>query len=141
MSKLEGVDVGDLQAALEEAEDAKATKRLMVALDYKDGEPVSVIADRYGIPQSTVYYWLDRFEERSLADAASDDDRPGRPSELSEAQRTELADTIAEPPAESGYDASEWTPELAREHVEETYDVEYSLGHVRRLLREISRYL
>jgi transposase len=137
MNKLVEVDAEELQAALATAQTAKATKRLMVALAYADGVRVETLSERYDIPRATVYSWLDRFEHQSISGAITDESRPGRPSKLTASQREQLFDELSRSPAELGYDASEWTPERTQRHIEQTYDVTYSLGHVRRLLREL----
>lgn len=137
MPKLATVSADQLREELAAATDPKAVKRLMIALSYKNGESVDELSDRFGIPASTVYYWLDRFEERSIDEAIADESRPGRPTKLDETQRHDLVSDLNQPPAEFGYSSSDWTPELVRAHLEETYDVTYSLGHVRRLLRDL----
>jgi transposase len=136
MNKLEDVDGDALRDALGEASSAKAVKRLMIALAYADDVRVETLSERYDIPRATVYSWLDRFEHQSINTAIEDESRPGRPSKLDASQREQLSDELAESPTELGYDASEWTPELAHSHIERAYDVTYSVGHVRRLLRE-----
>lgn len=136
MGKLDGVSREALLAELEATDSPKAVKRLMVALAYRDGVSVSTLADRYGIPESTLYYWLDRFAELPVEEAADDDDRPGRPAELDDADREALFRALADPPDAHGFDAAAWTPGLVRTFIEREYGVSYSLGHVRRLLRE-----
>jgi transposase len=136
MNKLEDVDAGALRDALDEASSAKAAKRLMIALAYSDGVRVETLSERYDIPRATVYSWLDRFEHQSISEAITDESRPGRPSKLTASQREQLFDELSGSPAELGYDASEWTSERTQRHIERTYDVTYSLGYVRRLLRE-----
>jgi transposase len=131
MAKLEDVAADRLRSELAGAETAKAAKRLMVALAYKDGAGVESIADRYGIPQSTIYYWLDRFEGESVADALADDPRPGRPSKLTEEQRATVAAWLESPP-ESGETADGWTAERLRERIADEFGVEYSAAHVSR---------
>lgn len=135
MNKLEDVDPSDLRDALAETTDAKATKRLMVALDYLDGVAVDELSDRYGIPRSTVYYWLSRFEDRPIEDAITDEDRPGRPTEL---DRSVLEEVVAADPHSYGVDRTEWSPASLRDVLEREFDVSYSEGHVRRLLSELS---
>ena len=137
MPDIEGVTASELREALSTAETPKAVKRLMVTLAYLDGVPVGTLVERYGVPQSTLYSWLDRFEERPLDDALYDDDRPGRPPKLDADERTELASHLAEPPAEFGFEGPAWTDELLREHVDRTFGVRYSVGHARRLLAEL----
>lgn len=136
MDKLDGVSLSALQEQLDGAESPKATKRLMVAIAYKDGVSVSRLSDRYGLPESTLYYWLDRIAEKPVSEAVEDDDRPGRPSELDDAERRALFGALADSPNEHGFEESSWTPELVREFVEREYGVSYSLGHVRRLIRQ-----
>jgi transposase len=136
MNKLEDVDAGALRDALRKASSAKAAKRLMIAFAYADGVRVETLSERYDIPRATVYSWLDRFEQQSISEAIKDESRPGRPSKLTTSQRERLFDELAGSPAELGYDASEWTPERSQRHIEQVYDITYSLGHVRRLLRE-----
>lgn len=138
MGKLEDVSVADLRGALAEAESAKAAERLMVALSYRDGESVATMSDRYGIPTSTLYYWLDRFEERGIEGAITDEQRPGRPPKLDDDQRAALAETLAEPPSAAGVEAAEWTPERVQAYVEREFSVTYSTGHVRRLVEELT---
>ncbi len=136
MTKLDDVNADALRNALDEVDSAKAAKRLMVALAYKDGVSVTELARRYGVPRSTLYYWLDRFEEFPIPEAIEDEPRPGRPRKLDAEDRRALAADIADDPAEHGYDADEWTPELVQKHIEAVFDTTYSVGHVRRLLRE-----
>ncbi|UPV76372.1 helix-turn-helix domain-containing protein (plasmid) [Halorussus limi] len=136
MDKLDGVPLSALQDQLDAAESAKATKRLMVAIAYKDGVSVSVLSERYDVPESTLYYWLDRIAEKPLSEAVEDDDRPGRPSELAADEREAVFDALADSPAAYDFEASSWTPELVRELIEREYGVSYSLGHVRRLIRD-----
>lgn len=138
MNKLAEISTAALKEQLDHVDEAKAAKRLMVALAYKDGVDVDTMSERFGIPQSTIYYWLDRLEEGPLDQALVDDPRPGRPSKLSAEQRAAVETWVASSPRERGLDAEEWAPELLREHIREEFDVTYSLGHVRRLLRELS---
>lgn len=137
MNKLADVDPDALRAALDDADDAKTAKRLMIALAYQDGTAVGTLSDRYGIPKSTIYYWLDRFDDRPIPEAVEDEDRPGRPSKLDADERDELARAVTQPPSEHGLEDGEWTPEALQAFIEREFDVSYSLGHVRRLLRDL----
>lgn len=136
MDSLEHVSAEVLQTALDRTGDAKAAKRLMIALAYKDGVSVATMSDRYAVPKSTIYYWLERFEERSVEDAATDEHRPGRPPKLSAAQRKTVEEWLENPPHEYGYDRDSWTSNLLRDRIESVFGVAYSEGHVRRFLRE-----
>lgn len=136
MGKLGDLSMETLQEALDASEDSKAAKRLMIALAYKDGVSVETLTHRYGLSRSTVYSWLDRFENRTVEAAIYDDDRPGRPSKLDTEERSALSADVFRSPTELGFEQSTWTPELLAQHIEQEYGVAYSLGHVRRILRE-----
>lgn len=136
MGKIGGVDVDELRERFANAGDPKAVRRLAIALAYEDGVRVETLSRRYGVPRSTIYYWLDRFESRSLEDALEDDPRSGRPGKLTPEQRRELEAALRDRPTDHGHDADEWTSALVRQHIASTYGVEYSAGHVRRLLRQ-----
>lgn len=137
MRKLRNVDEDALQTAFREARDGKAVKRLTMAIAYLDGVSVATLSDRYEIPESTIYAWLDRFEEESIEDALQDDTGPGRPPELEPHEFVQLASKIADGPRQHGFGANEWTASLLQTHISAAYDVEYSEGHARRLLRQL----
>lgn len=132
MTKLDGLSLDRLQAELGEASDAKSTKRLMVAIAYKSGVDVETISDRYGIPQSTVYYWLDRFEERPIDAALTDEAKPGRPPKLSDEQFEAVASWLDSSPDELGFDTETWDAETLRDEIHAAFDVDYSTAHVKR---------
>jgi transposase len=131
MGKLEDVSTAALRAAFEDAASPKAVKRLVVALAYKDGVSVATLSRRYGVPGSTVYAWLDRFETHPPAEAAADSSPPGRPSELTSEQRERLKRVLSGSPRDVGYDETAWSGELARRYIAETFGVDYSAGYVR----------
>lgn len=140
MGELDGVDAGDLRAALETVDGGKATLRLAVGIAYANGVTPTELAEWYGISRSTVYDWLARLErlaEEPPTEALVDADRPGRPPKLSATERGQLAATLGESPEAAGYDVDAWTPELVREHVRAATGVEYSRRHVRDLLHDL----
>jgi transposase len=117
MAKLDNLSVEQLHDALEEVEDKRAIQRILTAISYKDGVTQQTLADRHGVSRRTIYSWMDRFSAESLetttiARAATDVDRPGRPRRLSNEQQNELEQQLHEPPTEAGIDAPAWTPAL-----------------------------
>lgn len=135
MNKLSTVSGEELRDTLSDVATGKAAKRLIIAFAYKDGVSVKTLSERYGIPRSTVYYWLDRFEEMSIEEAIEDDSRPGRPPVLTAEERDELQVDLGKSPRTFGFDAASWSTETVRDHIEDRYGVTYSDGHIRRPLR------
>jgi len=141
MPELDHLSVEQLHDALDDVDDTRAVQRILAAISYKDGVTQQTLADRHGVSRKTVYSWMQRFspetlEETTIAQAAIDEDRPGRPRRLTNTQQNKLEQQLNEPPTEVGIDAPAWTPALLQQHVRDTFDVEYSRPSCRRLLKE-----
>lgn len=132
--KLDGVDEEQLRQQLRTETDAKAVKRLTSALLYGQGKSPAEIEELLGFPEQTVYDWLDTVAECDST-ALGDLPRPGQPTRLTDAQWTELTATLAASPSDAGYDDPTWTPALVHEYIAETFDVEYSLAHMYRVMK------
>jgi len=132
--KLERVDEEQLRQQLRTETDGKAVKRLTTALLYDQGRSPAEIKRLLGFPEQTVYDWLDVVAERDLT-ALGDLPRPDQSTRLTDDQWTELTATLAASPSEAGYDNPTWTPALVRNHTVETFDVEYSLAHMYRVMK------
>ena len=118
MEKLASVSREVLQQALADVATGKAAKQLMIALAYRDGVAVDTLSERYGIPRSTVYYWLDRFEDLPIDEAIEDDDRLGRPPALTADERDQLQTELAQSPTIFGFTAASWSTERIHEHMD-----------------------
>lgn len=139
MAHLEDVSADDLREILAEVEGKRATQRVMVGLNYKEGISQRRLARMYGRTEKTIYNWLrrlDRLADEPVEEVVYDAPRPGRPPKLDDEQRDRLEDALNRPPTDFGYDRSTWTPALAREYIAETFGVEYELRRVRELMSE-----
>ena len=137
MDHLDEISVEELQTALDNVEGKKPTQRLLAAIAYKNGVSQTELSRWYDVQRRTIYSWLKRLDtDDSLEQAVSDDKRTGRKRKLSKSQQKEFEETVHDPPEEVGIDAPAWTPALAQEYLQETYDVEYSTPSCRRLLKE-----
>jgi len=136
MARLEDVSVEELEAALDEATGKRETKRLLVAIIYKRGPSAPMIAEWLDTREQTIYRWFDRIESEPIDQAVRDRQRSGRPPKLDDSDRAAFRDAVQQSPTEAGYDEPEWTPDLARQFLEEEFGVEYSRRHVQRLLHD-----
>jgi transposase len=137
MGRLDEVTVEELQDALDDVERKKPTQRLLAAIAYKHGVSQTELAEWHGVQRKTIYNWLTRLETQPIDQAVRDGSRSGRPRKLASDQQDRVEETLAGSPADAGYDASAWTPELVRRYLRETFDVEYSRPSCRRLLNEV----
>lgn len=100
--------IDELQDALDTVSTV-SVKRLIIALAYKDGVAVETLSERYDIPRSTIYSWLDRFEDVPIEEALQDEDRLGRPPVLTNEERAELRADLNRSPRTFGFDDATWT--------------------------------
>jgi transposase len=118
-------------------EGSKPTQRLLAAIVYRNGVTQTELTEWHGTGRRTIYSWLTRLDaDESLEQAVADSHISGRNRKMSDLRLDEFEDTVHEPPEEGGLDALAWTPALVQQHLEDAFDVEYSIPNCRRLLEE-----
>jgi transposase len=139
MARLEGITTDDLRQILAEVEGKVPAQRVTIGIHYKEGVSQTTLAERYGVHRNTIGNWLARLErlaDEPFEEVVYDAHRSGRPSKLTDEQRYQLEEALSQPPTEAGIDAPAWTPALAQQYIAETFDAEYHIRHVRRLMEE-----
>jgi transposase len=135
-NKIPDLTKGQVREQLADESNPKAIKRLTAAREYLEGLSPADIHTKFGWHEQTIYGWLNRFEERDFEDALYDDERPGRPPELSDEQFRQFVETLHNPPEQEGYDEPAWTTALAQQHLMTEFDIAYSHRHVQRLMNK-----
>lgn len=136
MTRIEDVPMEDLRGATESFDQHRSIRRLYAAILYKQGVSAPRIADWFDVRPATVYGWLDRLEPaESIIEGVTDDTRPGRPTKLNEEELEDFFGLLSKPPTAVGMDAKKWTPRIARGLLASRYGVDYSVRHLRRLLK------
>ncbi|MEF8826488.1 MAG: IS630 family transposase [Halapricum sp.] len=138
---LENITANQLRQVLKEVDDPAATRRVMAAITYKEIDEMTQkkAAEMYGFSEGWASKWfnrLERLDSEPFEAVVYDEERSGRPSELSEQEKQQFTEVLHQSPEEVGFDAPAWSVPLARNYLNEEFDVEYSDRHVRRLLRE-----
>lgn len=137
MEHIDKISIDELHDALDSVEDKKPTQRLLVAIAYKNGVTQTELAEWFDTGRRTIYNWLKRLDtDEPLWKAISDDHRSGRKRKVSVNELEKFREVVRDSPREVGYNEPVWTTKLVRQHLEETYDVEYSIPSCRRLLKE-----
>jgi transposase len=138
MAQLDDIPKADLWQLLDQIDNSVPIQRVLAAIATKQGDSTSRLADRHDVSQQTIRNWLSRFEDRPLDEAPFDDSRAGRPRKLTEEEQDRLMNELRESPEAVGFDRQAWFPRLVYHHLQSEYGVEYSLRHIRRLMREAS---
>jgi transposase len=136
MIQLDEISLEELRSQLEEVEGKVPTQRVLTAIGSKLGNSTEELAELHDVSEQTIRNWLNRFKEQPIDQAPYDDSRPGRPPKLTDDEKEEFIADLHDSPEEFGYDRQVWFPILAYHHLKDKFDVEYSLVHIRRMMRE-----
>lgn len=136
MARLEEIPVEELEEALVETDGYREVQRLITAIIYKRGPSVPMLAEWLDKREATIYEWFNRLEDQPIREAIQDEQRPGRPSKLTDEEQDQFETALQESPKGVGYDAPAWTPKLARQYLLDEFDAEYTLRHVRRKMKD-----
>jgi len=139
MDRFDDITMEELQELREQTDGEIPRERVLAAIGRKQGDQIDTLAERHGIVERTIIYWLDRFDEKPIEQAPYDEPRPGRPSKLDDNEREQLFADLHKPPTELRYEQQVWSPKLLLAHVNDEYGVEYSKGHARKLLGKVRR--
>lgn len=136
MGRLDQITIEELHEQLAEVDEGTPTERIVAAIAYKQGDSKTRLAERHDVSWKTIDNWLNRFAEQPIDRAPHDEHRPGRPPKLTDEERDALFHDLHASPTEFGYERQAWFPSLVYHHVKATFNVEYSLRHIRRLMDE-----
>ncbi len=134
-----GATVKRLTAAWQRAVergDGRVTKRVTALLLLADQHPVSTVAERVGMSESTIYAWLHAFLARQFASLVYRTS-PGRPARLTKAQKQRLAALVEAGPEAAGYPTGCWNSAIIQDLIQREFGVLYSVQYVAALLRNL----
>ncbi len=116
--------------------DGRATKRVTALLLLADQHPVSAVAERVGMSESTIYAWLHAFLARQFASLVYRTS-PGRPARLTKAQKQRLATLVEAGPEAAGYATGCWNSGVIQELIQREFGVLYHVHYVAELLKNL----
>lgn len=112
---------------------ARARQRAEALLELSGGRSLREVASQLGISYNTIVQWRDNYRETGLA-FLQDKARPGRPPQISDAQRSQIVALASAPPPEGH---GQWSSRLLAEKAVELNLVEHiSHNQVAKILRE-----
>lgn len=107
----------DLERQLRATGDAHVYRRTLAVLEVAQGEPVADVARRWRVTPRVVYDWREAYTEESNPYVLYDQGRSGRPTRLTQEDRTGLCGLLRRSPQDLGYFATEWTVPLLCKHL------------------------
>src|SRR3954470_19561368 len=111
-------------------------RRLRAVQLKQDGWYQRDIAAALGVSEVTVSRWLARARDGGI-EALLDRPAPGRPSELTPAQRALIPEFLRHGPEAYGFRGRVWTCARVAKVIEQEFGVRYHKDHVGRLLKDL----
>lgn len=137
--KLTKVQKRKLDKALKKSE-AKGkldeVKRILALFSLADGQSKKLIAQVLKVSREAVRQWLNAYLVKGLK-GLQNEQRPGRPSKLTNNQRKELCKLIKAGPVKSGFPGACWRSPMIQHLIHEKFNVFYSVKYLSELLRSL----
>lgn len=97
---------------------AQVVIRAHILLDKSNGIPIRDIAKIYDLSTNTVRLCIDKYKEGGTDRALFDDQRKGRPVEITDDAVAWMIDTACQRPADLGYSQELWTLKNLHQHIQ-----------------------
>lgn len=111
-------------------------RRCKAVLGFLDGKTVIEIARELDTGRSSVYEWLDWYNNLG-SEGLKTNKPPGSATRLSPKQEAELTDIIDAGPVAAGYNTGVWTGPMVGNLIQKRFGVRYHNHHIPRLLHRL----
>jgi transposase len=139
MRKLQIEDAEVMQVAIQQeisrSEESRYDHRLHGLLLVTTGQSCREVARLFGEDASTVQRWVRRFEDHGL-EGLREGERPGRPRQLDDGQRRQVAADLRRSPRAFGLAANLWDGPLLAEHLRRRFGIKLGVRQCQRLFRQ-----
>jgi transposase len=118
--------------------DLRVYRRATALLALHDGLPPRQVANLLGISRQTVYNWISNYGREVKNLNLADSPRCGRPSLWTEDLQSFIRQTIAQSPAQFGYETAHWTARTLQARVASSRGTQISKEALRQYLRGLN---
>jgi transposase len=110
--------------------------KLYAIIQLTRGYSTRKLQEFYRVTHKQICNWADRFDSEGIEGLRMKAGR-GRHSRLNEDQKYRLLDDLLKSPEVFGYNTSNWSGSLMREHIQKIYQVDYKPAAVYNLMHEL----
>ncbi len=110
-------------------------QRIKIMILADQGLPQSEICTEVGCCASTARHWI-HMARSGMAHLWEESPR-GRPKVVTDAYLERLGELLSQSPRDYKYPFVRWTADWLRKHLAQEYDIEVSLRHFKRLLKQV----
>jgi len=116
--------------------DIREVNRVMAILALGEGQDKKAVAATLRVTVESIHGWIKKFLLYGLRGLTSKRS-PGRPSNLTKAQKRELAKIIDDGPEKAGFIGNCWRSPMVQELIRERFGVLYSVYYIAELLKNM----
>jgi transposase len=110
-------------------------QRIQIMILADEGMSQSAICQKVGCCASTARHWS-QMARSGMAHLWEDSPR-GRPKVVTDAYLERLRELLTQSPRDHKYPFARWTADWLRKHLAQEYEIEVSLRHFKRLLKQV----
>ena len=116
--------------------DIREANRVMAILALGEGQDKKAVAVTLRVTVESIHGWVKKFFLYGLRGLTSKKP-PGRPANLTSAQKRELGKLIEDGPEKAGFIGNCWRSPMVQELIHERFDVVYSVYYIAELLKNM----
>jgi transposase len=140
MSKIKlkvNADASVIKSQLRKDDKFSQGVRLYAVYQISQGKDAKEIQDMYSTCHKSICNWVHRYNAEGI-DGLKDRPRCGRPSYLSDFQKSELEQIIRSSPLEHGYHTATWTGALVGDFIKKRFGVAYKRAQIYNILHSLN---
>jgi transposase len=126
-----------LQQELRTTDEAAFGRRILAILEVDGGQPISRVAELFGVSRQSIYSWIERYESQHDPKALTDRERPGRPPLWTKEIGQSLQECLKRQPRSWGFQAVSWTVPLLQNWLAERTGLTFSETTIRQRLHSL----
>jgi len=138
VKQIENLDalISEVQFAIHGNPSGHYQHRLHVVLLVLKFRNIQYAADLYQESKRTIQYWMQQFLKDGV-EGLRDEERPGRPSQLTDTQKQDLKKVIEESPRVSGYEQNDWDGILLSDYISKRFHIDLKVRRCQYLFHEL----
>ena len=125
-----------LQDEIRRSEEARYDHRLHAVLLVAKGMSCPEASDYLGDSERTLRYWINRYTQKGLQGLV-ENERPGRPSRLTEKQIERINQALRRKPEDVGLRGGIWDGKLLSAFIQKEFQVSLGVRQCQRIFRQL----
>lgn len=126
-----------LQREVRTTDEAALGRRILAILEVDGGQPISRVAELFGVSRQSIYSWIERYESQHDPKALTDRERPGRPRLWTKEIDCAFQECLKCQPGNWGFQAVSWTVPLLQCWLGEHIGLTFSETTIRQRLHSL----